>query len=108
VFLGERGPLTVSGMDMIFNIIEKKAGITDVWVSAHTMRHTFSKQYLKHGGDLFKLSRELGHSSVQVTGKIYLSDFNSTDACQDHDRYSPIDGVKLGKIKDGKKGKRPK
>jgi len=108
VFLGERGPLTVSGVDMIFHIIEKKAGITDVRVSPHTMRHTFSKQYLKRGGDLFKLSRELGHSSVQVTGKIYLGDFNSTDARQDHDRYSPIGGVKLGKVKDGKKGKRPK
>ena len=108
MFLGERGPLTVSGIEMIFNSIGKRAGITDVRVSPHTMRHTFSKQYLKRGGDLFKLSRELGHSGVQVTGKIYLADFNSTDARQEHDRYSPIGGVKLGKVKDSKKGKRPK
>ena len=86
----------------------KRAGITDVRVSPHTMRHAFSKQYLKRGGDLFKLLRELGHSGVQVTGKIYLADFNSTDARQEHDRYSPIGGVKLGKVKDSKKGKRPK
>jgi site-specific recombinase XerD len=45
---------------------ERQSGIDDVRVSPHTPRHTFSKQYLKRGGDLFKLSRELGHSGVQI------------------------------------------
>jgi integrase/recombinase XerD len=72
------------------------------------MRHTFSKRYLKNGGDLFKLSRELGHSSIQITSETYLADFNSTDAREDHDRFSPLGDVKLGKVKDGKKGKRDK
>jgi integrase/recombinase XerD len=64
------------------------------------------KQYLKRGGDLFKLSRELGHSGVQITGRIYLGDFSSTDARQEHDRYSPIGGMKLGKVKEGAKKKK--
>ena len=91
---------------MMFRSVGERAGITDVRVSPHTMRHTFSKQYLKRGGDLFKLSRVLGHSSVQVMGNIYLADFKSTDAREEHDRYSPVGSVKLRKSTDSRKGKR--
>lgn len=108
VFLGERGPLTVSGVELMFTCVGEKASIVDMPVTPHKMRHTFSKQYLKRGGDLFKLSRLLGHSSVQVTGNIYLADFKSTDARQDHDRYSPAGDVKMLRPKDGKKRKRGK
>jgi integrase/recombinase XerD len=102
VFLTARGPLTVAGVETIFDNLEKQAGIANVSITPHVMRHTFSKRYLKNGGDLFKLSRELGHSSVQVTGNTYLADFNSTDAREDHDRFSPLGDVKIGKVKDGK------
>jgi integrase/recombinase XerD len=108
LFVGEKGPLTVSGVETIFDNLEKQAGIASVRVTPHVMRHTFSKRYLKNGGDLFKLSRELGHSSVQITGNTYLADFNSTDAREDHERFSPLGDVKFGKVKDGKKGKRSK
>jgi len=63
----------------------------------HTLRHTFSKWYLKNGGDLFKLSRELGHSSVYITASTYLGDFNSTDAREDHNDFSPIKKLNLSK-----------
>jgi integrase/recombinase XerD len=108
LFVGEKGPLTVSGVETIFDNLEKQAAIVNVRVTPHVMRHTFSKRYLKNGGDLFKLSRELGHSSVQITGNTYLADFNSTDAREDHERFSPLGDVKFGKVKDGKKGKRSK
>lgn len=108
LFVGEKGPLTVSGVETIFDNLEKQAAIANVRVTPHVMRHTFSKRYLKNGGDLFKLSRELGHSSVQITGNTYLADFNSTDAREDHERFSPLGDVKFGKVKDGKKGKRSK
>lgn len=108
VFLGERGPLTPSGVGIMFKEVGRKAGITGVRVSPHTMRHTFSKQYLKQGGDIFKLSRELGHSGVQITQRYYLTDFNSNDARQVHDAYSPISGVKLRKTQDGKKSRKRK
>lgn len=105
VFLGRRGALTVGGVEQLFQRVKRNAGIgDDVRVSPHTMRHTFSKWYMKRGGDLFKLSRELGHSSVQVTGKIYLSDFKSEDARQDHNSYSPIGVLRLGNT--GKRGRK--
>ncbi len=62
VFLGKRGALTISGVESLFNRVERKSGIEGVRVSPHTLRHTFAKWYLMRGGDLFKLSRELGHS----------------------------------------------
>ena len=108
LFVGEKGPLTVSGVETIFDNLEKQVGIASVHITPHVMRHTFSKRYLKNGGDLFKLSRELGHSSVQITGNTYLADFNSTDAREDHERFSPLGDVKFGKVKDGKKGKKSK
>lgn len=106
VFLGERGPLTNSGIESIFARIKDESGITDVRVSPHTLRHTFSKQYLINGGDLFKLSRELGHSNVQITGKTYLGDFNSSDAREAHDSHSPVGKMHLARVKDGKKARR--
>jgi integrase/recombinase XerD len=58
-------------------------------VSARTFRHTFAKFYLQRGGELFKLSREMGHSTVQVT-EIYLKDYRSTETRREHVSYSPI------------------
>ncbi len=102
VFIGERGKLTVSGVETIFDRLEAESGVV---VTPHKLRHTHSKEYLKQGGDLFKLSRELGHSSVQITGNIYLSDFKSADAIQDHEKYSAVNLVRLGRSKGGKKSK---
>ncbi len=64
-------------------------------VSPHTFLHTFAKIYLEQGGELFKLSRELGHSDIQVT-KVYLEDFGSTEARRDHNSFSPLSRLSLG------------
>ncbi len=103
VFLGRKGALTVEGIEQVFKRVAAASGIQGVRISPHTMRHTFSKHYLKNGGDLFKLSRELGHSDVQVTGRVYLGDFKSSDAREDHSSFSPV--IDMNIIK-GKKGGR--
>jgi integrase len=46
-----------------------RAGIDHV--SPHTMRHTMGHRWLASGGDIFKLSRVLGHASVDVTSTHY-------------------------------------
>jgi site-specific recombinase XerD len=72
VFTGKRGhPLTVSGVDQVLYRLEEWAGITGVRVSAHTFRHTFAVNFLLRGGDLYALSRLMGHTSVKTT-EIYL------------------------------------
>jgi integrase/recombinase XerD len=35
----------------------------------HLLRHTFATQYLRHGGDVVRLSIILGHSEVSTTMK---------------------------------------
>lgn len=40
--------------------------------SLHALRHTFAKNYMSTGGDLLRLQRILGHSSIAVT-KRYVS-----------------------------------
>lgn len=47
----------------------KKAGIAHV--HPHVLRHTFATRYLSGGGDIYILSKILGHSSVTMTEKVY-------------------------------------
>ena len=89
-------PFGRSGLKQMVERVKKVTGITDMRVSPHVFRHTFAKMYLQAGGDVFSLSREMGHSSVQITN-IYLQDFNSSDARRHHTAFSPINGLKLRK-----------
>ena len=75
-------PLSVSGLDQVLYRLEKWAGPETFWevrVSAHTFRHTYACAFLEHGGDVYKLSRLMGHTSVQVTER-YLRAFNAKAA----------------------------
>ncbi len=96
LFIGRGKPLQSTGVHSIMKRIQKASGLEDIKFSAHVFRHTFSKMYLARGGDLFKLSRELGHSDVNTT-KMYLEDFGSTEARKDHDSFSPLAGIQLKK-----------
>jgi len=74
VFLGRRGrPLTVSGLEQLIRQLGERAHIKGVRCSPHTLRHTFAVQYLLSGGDLYKLSRLMGHTSVKITERYVAS-----------------------------------
>ena len=45
------------------------------------------------GGDIYTLSRILGHSSVKVTEKAYL-DLDEDDLRINYQRYSPLANLK--------------
>jgi integrase/recombinase XerD len=93
---GSGKPLGQGGIKHLMDRLKKATGITGVRLSAHVFRHTFAKMYLKEGGELFKLSRELGHSDVKTT-QVYLKDFVSADARKEHSHYSPINRLHLKK-----------
>ena len=40
-------------------------------ITPHALRHTFGTRWLQAGGDIYKLSKILGHSSVAVTEQHY-------------------------------------
>lgn len=83
--------VTVRNFGRDFAIMGAKAGITGVRFSPHTLRHTFAVQYLRAGGNLFYLSKILGHTSVTTTQK-YLQSVGVDDLQAVHDRLSPLAG----------------
>ncbi|HLW03113.1 MAG TPA: tyrosine-type recombinase/integrase [Ktedonobacterales bacterium] len=109
VFLNRTGgPLKVSGVEEIFKELKQKCGLEGVRVSPHTFRHTFARMYLEQGGEVFKLSREMGHSTIQVT-ETYLKDFRSTEARREHTVFSPISRIDLNQTKrSGRQNKKEK
>jgi integrase/recombinase XerD len=90
VFLNDDGlPLTGNGVAQMLRRNCSRAGISGVRCSPHTLRHTFSKNYLLNGGDIFSLQKILGHSSL-ASVRIYLNLF-AGDVKQQHQRFSPAD-----------------
>jgi len=88
--------LRPSGVEKVIQRVRVAAGITDIPVTPHKFRHTFARTWLERGGELYSLSRLMGHSSVQIT-EIYLQDFQSRQARQHHTKYSPLGQLKLPK-----------
>ena len=60
-------------------LLRNWAHITGIRCSAHTFRHSFAVNYLRATGDLYKLARILGHSTMRVT-EIYLRSVTAKDA----------------------------
>jgi len=92
LLLSDKGlPLTGNGVQQILRRYSKKAAITGVRCSPHTCRHTFAKNYLMNGGDIFSLQKILGHSSL-ASVRIYLNLFAS-DIKKQHRQFSPVDNM---------------
>jgi integrase/recombinase XerD len=64
---------------------QQRIGLTGI--TPKTFRNNFAKRFLMNGGDIFTLSKILGHSSVTVTEKAYL-DLTDDDIRQGY--ISPI------------------
>jgi len=92
LFLNDKGlPLTKNGIQQTLRRAGRRAGITGVRCSPHTFRHTFAKQYLLNGGDIFSLQKILGHQSL-ASVRIYLNLF-AADVKKQHQRFSPVDNL---------------
>ncbi|HZS45823.1 MAG TPA: tyrosine-type recombinase/integrase [Blastocatellia bacterium] len=67
----------------------ERIGIEGVRVSPHTLRHSYAIHYLGNGGDLFTLSKNLGHSSISTT-QIYLRSMGIEQRQEAHNKFSPL------------------
>ena len=84
--------ITASNFERNFRFYKQRAGITKN-ISPHGLRNNFSKRFLLSGGDIFMLSKILGHSSVTVTEQAYL-DITMTDIRKSYQRFSPLESMK--------------
>jgi integrase/recombinase XerD len=90
LFLSQKGlPLTRNGIQQMVRRCGSRAGLTGVRCSPHTFRHTFAKNYLLNGGDIFSLQKILGHSSL-ASVRLYVNLF-AGDIKRQHQRFSPVD-----------------
>lgn len=88
-------PLAREGLQHLFKSLGGRAGITGVRCSPHTMRHTMAVNWLKAGGDIVRLQRILGHTSLSVTRRyIALTDADVSEAYR---TFSPVEFILRGK-----------
>ncbi len=80
VFVNRSGEqLTKSGLWRIIDRLGEWSGVEGVRCSPHTFRHTFARMFIQNGGDIYKLSKLLRHSSVSVTEQ-YLKSLQQSEA----------------------------
>ena len=61
-------PITNGCVHSLMRRLKKRTGITRI--HAHLFRHTFATNFLVHGlGDVYELSRLLGHGEIKTTEK---------------------------------------
>ncbi len=70
----KKGALTTSAMRQMIDVLVRDTaarGLVPAQTSAHTLRHTFARNYLaEHPGDIVGLASLLGHTSLDTT-RIY-------------------------------------
>lgn len=64
-------------------------------INPHLLRNNFAKRFLMNGGDIFTLSKILGHSSIKVTEQCYL-DLQTEDLKKQYEKHSPLMNLKNG------------
>ena len=65
-----------------------KAGVTRR-IHPHLFRSQFASSYVQHGGDIYRLSRLLGHASVTTT-QLYLRGLGASVLLRDAQTLSPL------------------
>lgn len=71
VFPGRDGMVRAKqAVTAIYKLALKRAGL-DTTLRWHDLRHTFAAHWVANGGDIFRLCKVLGHSSVKITQERY-------------------------------------
>ena len=81
--------MTKSGVTTAIVAYNTKRGVTKH--SIHLFRHTFAKLWILNGGDIFRLQKILGHSSIDIV-KEYVNMFSS-DLQVDFDQFNPLESI---------------
>ena len=88
IFCTNKGKsLNISNYENNFKKYGNRIGLSEI--HPHMLRNNFAKRFLMRGGDIYTLSKILGHSSVKVTEEAYL-DLDTDDLRTNYQRYSPL------------------
>lgn len=79
-------PLTPDSFRKRLNRLKEKIGLQRI--SPHMFRHTFCRDYLLNGGDLFTLQKIVDHADIKTTRK-YIQ-MNTEHVRSQHNKYSPV------------------
>jgi integrase/recombinase XerD len=95
VFMSRHGgPLSHEALKTI--LLRLKALSTlpdDCTVNPHKFRHSYATRFIASGGDLFDLSKLLGHSSIVITQE-YIKSLGASQIRKRKDRPSVLDSLK--------------
>jgi integrase/recombinase XerD len=73
----------------------RKRGVMKTGI--HRWRHTFAKKWILNGGDIFRLQKILGHSSMDIV-KNYVEMFTN-DLQKDFNTFNPLEQMTQGNAK---------
>lgn len=100
VFPGRDGRVRAKqGVGPIYKLALKRAGL-DTSLRWHDLRHTFAVHWVSSGGDIFRLSKILGHADVKLTARLY-ADYAPEAFEEDHHRVAfvvPSDRVNMYRL----------
>lgn len=66
LFCGQRGAMTVKGLQKVFKSAVQRAGLPDS-LSIHSARHTLGVELLNRTRDLRQVQKQLGHARIDTT-----------------------------------------
>jgi integrase len=70
LWLGQRGPLSISGVTQVVLAVGRQAGIAGL--RPHRLRHTYATRLRQGGADVAQVQALLGHASVEPAGRKLL------------------------------------
>jgi site-specific recombinase XerD len=69
LWLGQRGPLSVSGITQVVLAVGRQVGIGGL--RPHRLRHTYATRLRQGGADVAQVQALLGHASVETAGRYF-------------------------------------